>query len=96
MTLPVSRRGLITGLVGFVAAPAIVRASSLMPVKSLPITWIDGELNPWLGLRKDLQSYLDEINHDIVSYGSCMVNFAADGAVSYVPPVLWQTVARST
>ena len=31
-----SRRGLITGLVSFIAAPAIVRASSLMPVKVMP------------------------------------------------------------
>lgn len=29
----VSRRGLITGLTAFIAAPAIVRASSIMPVK---------------------------------------------------------------
>lgn len=28
-----SRRSLITGLVSFIAAPAIVRAGSLMPVK---------------------------------------------------------------
>jgi hypothetical protein len=35
MTL--SRRSLITGLVSFVAAPAIVRASSLMPVKAYEI-----------------------------------------------------------
>ena len=30
-----SRRGFITGLIALVAAPAIVRAGSLMPVKSL-------------------------------------------------------------
>lgn len=30
-----SRRGLLTGLSALVAAPAIVRASSLMPVKAL-------------------------------------------------------------
>jgi hypothetical protein len=29
----ISRRGLITGLISLAAAPAIVRASSLMPVK---------------------------------------------------------------
>jgi hypothetical protein len=29
----ISRRSLITGLISFVAAPAIVRASNLMPVK---------------------------------------------------------------
>jgi hypothetical protein len=32
-----SRRSLITGLVSLVAAPAIVRASSLMPVKATPL-----------------------------------------------------------
>jgi hypothetical protein len=31
----VSRRGLITGLISLAAAPAIVRASSLMPVKAM-------------------------------------------------------------
>ena len=30
-----SRRSFITGLVSFVAAPAIVRAANIMPVKSL-------------------------------------------------------------
>lgn len=33
----ISRRGLITGLVSFVAAPAIVRAASLMPVKAFEL-----------------------------------------------------------
>ena len=32
----VNRRSLITNLVSFIAAPAIVRASSIMPVKPLP------------------------------------------------------------
>jgi hypothetical protein len=31
--MQITRRGLITGLAAFVAAPAIVRATSLMPVK---------------------------------------------------------------
>lgn len=38
-----NRRELITGLIAFAAAPAIVRASSLMPVKQmvpLPLTCI--------------------------------------------------------
>lgn len=34
MTLQISRRGLIGGLAAFIAAPAIVRASSIMPVKA--------------------------------------------------------------
>jgi hypothetical protein len=35
--LTVHRRSLITGLVSFIAAPAIVRASSLMPVKQMQV-----------------------------------------------------------
>ena len=31
-----SRRGFLTGMLGLVAAPAIVRVASLMPVKALP------------------------------------------------------------
>lgn len=40
MTIEVARRSFITGLISLVAAPAIVRAGSLMPVKSIvePIT----------------------------------------------------------
>lgn len=34
--MEITRRSLVTGLVGLVAAPAIVRASSLMPVKVIP------------------------------------------------------------
>jgi hypothetical protein len=33
--LEIPRRQLITGLVSFIAAPAIVRATSIMPVRSL-------------------------------------------------------------
>lgn len=31
----ITRRGIITGLIGVISAPAIVRASSLMPVKTV-------------------------------------------------------------
>ena len=34
MTILLSRRRLVAGLVGLVAAPAVVRAASLMPVRS--------------------------------------------------------------
>jgi hypothetical protein len=38
-----SRRGFITGLIAFAAAPAIVRASSLMPVKAMlpDLAWLE-------------------------------------------------------
>jgi hypothetical protein len=34
-----TRRGLITGLISFVAAPAIVRVSSIMPVRPVKHIW---------------------------------------------------------
>ncbi len=33
---PMNRRALLTGLISLVAAPAIVRVSSIMPVKVMP------------------------------------------------------------
>ena len=36
-----TRRGIITGLVSFMAAPAIVRAASLMPVKAVVLSPYD-------------------------------------------------------
>ncbi len=47
-----SRRGLITGLISFVAAPAVVRASSLMPVKPYKKTFM------WRGIAV----VYDEVN----------------------------------
>lgn len=44
MILEPTRRGLITGLVSLVAAPAIVRAGSLMPISVLPL---DPSLDLW-------------------------------------------------
>lgn len=39
----IHRRQLITGLVSLIAAPAIVKRSSIMPVKALPVDgWIGG------------------------------------------------------
>ncbi len=37
MAINLSRRGLIGGLVGIIAAPAIVRIDSLMPVRRIPL-----------------------------------------------------------
>lgn len=47
----ITRRGLITGLATFLAAPAIVRAGSLMPVKAWADDLMEGELNE-LALEK--------------------------------------------
>ena len=45
----INRRGLITGLISFVAAPAIVRASSLMPVKNMNNIIVGVDLNDLYG-----------------------------------------------
>jgi hypothetical protein len=45
--MTVSRRGLLSGLVGLVAAPAIVRASSLMPVKAYAAPLGTPSTNTW-------------------------------------------------
>jgi hypothetical protein len=42
MALETTRRSLITGLIALVAAPAIVRASNLMPVKQMILTPYQG------------------------------------------------------
>jgi hypothetical protein len=41
-----TRRGLITGLISFVAAPAIVRVSSIMPVR--PVKFVAGQTDQFL------------------------------------------------
>lgn len=48
-----SRRGLITGLVSLVAAPAVVRYASLMPVRGDVMTIDDGPLD-WSTTRDEI------------------------------------------
>lgn len=40
----VSRRSFLRGLVGIIAAPAIVRAELIMPVRPLPLPYLPGDL----------------------------------------------------
>ena len=46
----INRRGLITGLISFVAAPAIVKATSIMPIKSERI-WYPGPRDYIVGIE---------------------------------------------
>lgn len=50
----IGRRGFITGLISLVAAPAIVRVSSIMPVKAIPLNELTlKELDQyWLALAE--------------------------------------------
>lgn len=54
-----NRRGLITGLVSFVAAPAIVRAASLMPVKAIVLDELPlyGFSPALAALLRDMEEY---------------------------------------
>ncbi len=44
-----SRRSFFTGLAAAIAAPAVVRASSIMPVKPLPWRVVEGVSDRWRG-----------------------------------------------
>jgi hypothetical protein len=54
-----SRRSLITGIASFLAAPAIVRASSLMPVA--PIPEVDMIVAFWLNPARAAMEYRLEL-----------------------------------
>lgn len=56
--MTISRRGFLTGFAGILAAPAIVRASSLMPVKV-----IDDDV--LLALRRDENGLIPA--HDLIT-----------------------------
>lgn len=80
-----SRRSFITGLIAFAAAPAIVRAESLMPVKALPFA------DP-SAIARAMQQYIEKMINpplsaayqDFVLFGTGAMEF--DGAeVRHVP-----------
>jgi hypothetical protein len=55
VSLNITRRGLITGLTSLLAAPAIVRVTSIMPVKALPVAAMTAS-----EVAKLAQEWLDE------------------------------------
>lgn len=57
----INRRGLITGLISLVAAPAIVRASSLMPIKAYHDDVVWGPVFKVTGVSGNI---IDLINDD--------------------------------
>ncbi len=78
-----TRRSFITGLVSFMAAPAIVRATNLMPVKAMmDETAIARAMRDYIEhiVRPPLMAALQ----DFEVYGSSVLEFA-DGKVRHVP-----------
>lgn len=71
-----NRRSLITGLISLVAAPAIVRAGSLMPVKALPLVEESFEFSGFYSLIPMLDladvKFFQEIR--------CSIFYMADGS----------------
>jgi hypothetical protein len=83
----ITRRGLITGLAAFVAAPAIVRASSLMAVKPvadyLPCDLRPGAVNIWPGRLVMIDSLYDE------RLGPVVLQREASGLIPRGAAMLW-------
>lgn len=77
-----NRRGLITGLVSFVAAPAIVRAASLMPVKAITLDEL-----PLYGFSPGMAASLDMVDFDQV-----MREWARIMCVPDYGAVRWQVI----
>ncbi len=71
MKLVTSRRSLITGLASLIAMPAIVRASSLMPVKA----WTDG----WLEFVVHGVDAFGAPMEEIIRLPSSFSSFASSG-----------------
>ena len=62
-----NRRGFLAGVAGFLAAPAIVRASSLMPVSVVPEPLFTSHIGTWEGIR--FVEYIDDTRLAYVMYG---------------------------
>jgi hypothetical protein len=73
MALDISRRGLITGLVALVAAPAIVRVSSIMPVKAMIEPAFDASDITWTACGGDQNSISYMMWYDEKGNGGAVV-----------------------
>lgn len=74
----IGRRGFITGLVSFIAAPAIVRAGSLMPVRTMiepPLYGISPAMQA-LGL---FEREFGKAMFDLGAFGTSIIQVGPDG-----------------
>jgi hypothetical protein len=95
-TIIQSRRGFITGLVLLVAAPAIVRVASIMPVKVMPAELtVYGESPGMAAIRmiEELAAIHERIQRaffmDLAAFGNAAIEFGHDGAVRHIPISEW-------
>lgn len=61
-----NRRSFLLGATGLLAAPAIVRVASIMPVKALPVAELDFTL--WRLLRAKLEQMEEAIERDTIQH----------------------------
>lgn len=90
----IGRRGFITGLISLAAAPAIVRASSLMPVKQMSPALVSFEqyekaMNAFLQKRLD-EAYAairDNMSRCLYGDGTAALLWQHDGPAEALPYV---------
>ncbi len=83
----IGRRGFITGLVSLVAAPAIVRAGSLMPVKVMvdPVYGVGPVGSALTGqYLLNLERALRAMQLDMACFGSGAIFVGNDGQVRHI------------
>lgn len=92
----IARRQLLFGLASLVAAPAVVRASSLMPVKALPSFYFRHD-EEWTVLHPGTSIYRIEYkivdpagnpvrNAEVVSQIRCLESFKDAAALTFSDP----------
>lgn len=84
MALESTRRSIITGLIALVAAPAIVRAGSLMPVKA--VSWDAGTGTVGLGCVAP---------HSVLAHCDRLFFALTDGQMFEIGEAILESAARS-
>lgn len=86
----IDRRGFVTGLISLVAAPVIVRAGSLMPVKAMEP---QGLLYQAISVEEMLERMMggpaiSAAFLDFMAFGSCVLQHGESG-IRHVPLQEW-------
>lgn len=88
MGIETSRRSLLTGLGALIAAPAIVRATSIMKVKPERVVRLADHYDPDLLINPPLiVNPAMSWSHDMVAYGNYVFSIRADGQALEARPL---------
>jgi hypothetical protein len=75
----INRRGLITGLISLVAAPAIVRAGSLMPVKVM--------IEPRFLSGTEINALYQAEKYEFLDYQAFMIRYTGRILIDLIPRI---------